>query len=129
MRRGTAELLAAEPGCWNAVEPYPAELLVDAIARTRPDVVVVDSVDFPACCRAALDGLSPHRVIVIGPEPDAAYRSWALGQGAGGWVSRDQIGDDLTAAMRAALGGLHWCSPPSPTRRAVTAGDSLPSPS
>ncbi len=51
MRRWTGELLAAEHGCWTAVEPRSGELLVDAIARTQPDVVVVDSVDFPACCR------------------------------------------------------------------------------
>jgi DNA-binding NarL/FixJ family response regulator len=67
-------------------------------------VVVVDTVDFPACCHAALNSLPPERVIVVGPEPDAAYRTAAVSLGAGGWVSRDRIGDELASAVRTALG-------------------------
>ena len=122
MRRWTDELLAAEHGCWTVVQPGRGELLVDAIARTRPELVVVDSVDFPACCRAALDALPPERVIVIGPEPDPAYRSRALAQGAGGWVCRDHVADELSAAMRAALGCLHEPCPPVPARRRASRG-------
>lgn len=104
MRRWSHELLAAEPGCWTVAQPEAGEMLVDAIARTDPDVVVVDTVDYPACCLAALDALPPGHVVVIGPEPDPAYRSAALAQGAAAWVSRDQVGDDLGAAVRTALG-------------------------
>ncbi len=104
MRRWSDELLAAEPGCWTVAEPEAGEMLVDAIARTEPDVVVVDTVDFPACCLAALDALPPGHVVVIGPEPDPAYRSAALAQGAAAWVSRDHVGDELAAAVRTALG-------------------------
>lgn len=104
MRRWSDELLAAEPGCWTVAEPEAGEMLVDAIARTEPDVVVVDTVDFPACCLAALDALPPGHVVVIGPEPDPAYRRAALAQGAAAWVSRDQVGDELAAAVRTALG-------------------------
>lgn len=104
MRRWSDELLVAEPGCWTVVQPEAGEMLVDAIARTEPDVVVVDTVDFPACCLAALDALPPGRMVVIGPEPDPAYQSAALAQGAAAWVSRDHLGDELGAAVRAALG-------------------------
>jgi DNA-binding NarL/FixJ family response regulator len=104
MRRWSDELLAAEPGCWTVAQPEAGEMLVDAIARTEPDVVVVDTVDFPACCLAALDALPPGHVVVIGPEPDPAYRSAALAQGAAAWVSRDHVGDELAAAVRTALG-------------------------
>mgnify|MGYP003135159510 CR=1 FL=1 len=94
-------------------------LRVDAIGRTRPDLVVVDDSDFPSCCQAALDRMPPERVMVVGPEPDTAYRSLALANGAGGWVCREQVGDDLSGAMRAALGCRHDPCPPgeSPARR------------
>lgn len=77
-------------------------MLADAIQRTRPALVIVDSIDFPACCQVALRTLPPECVIVVGPEPDLAYRARALALGAGGWVCRDHVGDELSAAMRAA---------------------------
>lgn len=128
MRRWTGELLAAEHGCWTVTQPGRSELLRDAIARVRPELVVVDAVDFPACCRAALRALPPQRVIVVGPEPDRAYRSQALGRGAGGWVCRDHLGEELSAAMRAALGCRHHPCPPGtpaprpPSEECVTTG-------
>lgn len=120
MRRWTIGLLAADHGYWSAVEPAAGELLADAIARTQPDLVVVDSVDFPDCCRATLDALPPDRGIVIGPEPDRAYRCRALTDGARGWVCRDEIGEELSATMRTALGCRDALCLPSPTRQVLT---------
>ncbi len=128
MRRWTGELLAADQGSWAVVQPRPGEMLVDAINRSHPDLVIVDSVDFPACCQAALRALPSERVIVIGPEPDRAYRSRALALGAGGWVCRDHVGEELIGAMHTALAcGDHPCgagSPPmrSPSDECVTSG-------
>jgi DNA-binding NarL/FixJ family response regulator len=113
MRRWTVELLETEHGCWTVAQPQAGELLVDAIDRHHPELVVVDSADFPACCRAALDALPPERVIVIGPEPDRAFRDQAMARGAAGWVCRDHIGEELSAAMRAALGCRHQPCPPA----------------
>lgn len=112
MRRWIGELLAFEHGCWTVAQPGGGEMLADAIERASPALVVVDSVDFPACCQAALRALPPERVIVVGPEPDQAYRARALGLGAGGWVCRDHVGEELSGAMRAALGCRHHpCEP------------------
>ena len=128
MRRWTGELLAHEHGCWAVVQPRAGEMVVDAIDRARPDLVIVDSVDFPACCQAALRALPSGRVIVIGPEPDRAYRSRALALGAGGWVCRDHVGEELSGAMRAALGCRHGpCAPGAslsrrPSDECVTSG-------
>ena len=113
MRRWTIELLDAEHGCWTVAQPRAGELLVDAIERNHPELVVVDSADFPACCQARLDALPPDRVVVIGPEPDRAYRDQAFARGAGGWVCRDHIGEELSAVMRAALGCQHQPCPPT----------------
>lgn len=120
LRRWTSELLEAARGCWATVDSLDGELLVDAIARTGPDVAVVDSVDFPACCQPAIDDLGPSQVVVIGPEPDAAYRRLALDRGAGGWVSQDRIADEVTQAVWTALG----CDcRPCPHRPVMTAID------
>ena len=115
MRRWTIDLLDAEHGCWTAEQPRPGEFLADAIQRTRPALIVVDSADFPACCQAALAAVPLGRVIVIGPEPDAAYRRLALSHGAGGWVCRDHVGEELSTVMRAALGCRHRPCPPGAT--------------
>ena len=113
MRRWTIELLDADHGCWTVAQPRAGELLVDAIERNHPELVVVDSADFPACCQARLDALPPDRVVVIGPEPDRAFRDQAFARGAGGWVCRDHIGEELSAVMRAALGCQHQPCPPT----------------
>lgn len=120
MRAWTDELLSAEHGCWTVVQPTPDELLVDAISRTLPDLVVVDSSDFPSCCRDALNSLPPERVIVVGPEPSSAYQSFAIENGAGGWVSRDSVADGLSRSMRGALGCSHEPCPSSPDRGATS---------
>lgn len=114
MRHWTVDLLETEHGCRTVDAPRQGELLSDAIERSQPALVIVDDADFPACCRAALDVLAPERVIVIGPEPDAAYRAHALANGAGGWVCRDHVGEELSDAMRAALGCRHAPCPPTP---------------
>ncbi len=99
----TCELLARELG-WSIREVGPGEMLVDAIGRERPDAIVVDAGDFPACCTAALEAFPRDRVIVVGPEPDERYRTVALGNGAASWVARDQLGDELVTELRAVLG-------------------------
>lgn len=104
MRRWSYELLVSERGCWTVAQAAPGEMLAAAITRSEPDVVIVDTVDFPACCQATLDTLPPGHVIVIGPEPDAAYRSAAMAQGAAGWISREDVGGELGPAVRRALG-------------------------
>lgn len=133
MRRWSNELLAGDPERWTVAEPEPDELLVDAIARTKPEVVVVDTVDFPACCLAALDALPPGHVVVIGPEPDPGYRSAALAQGAAAWVSREHVGEELVAAVHAALGSPNEAFPddttsPRPSHPSPAGASSLSSP-
>lgn len=123
MRRWTIDLLDGEHGCWLVEQPRPAELLADAIERTRPALIVVDSADFPACCQAALAAVPLGRVIVIGPEPDAAYRRLALSHGAGGWLCRDHVGEELSTVMRTALGCRHRPCPPGTTPRRDAATD------
>lgn len=56
----------------------------------------------------------PHqRIVVAGREPDSAYMQAATGDGAGGWVARDDVAERLSAEMRTALGCTHGPCPPS----------------
>lgn len=113
MRRWTEELLSTQHNCWEVAHMDEDELLVEAIARIRPDLVVVDGSEFPVCCQAARHRVPPEHVVVVGPEPDTAYRTAALANGAAGWVCRDDVADELSTAMRTALGCRHGPCPPA----------------
>lgn len=104
MRRLTCRVVERDCPGWTVEALREGELLVDAVARVQPDVLVVDTGDFPACCHATLSAFPPDRVIVVGPEPEAAYRMAALSDGAGGWVARDGIAQDVAPALRTLLG-------------------------
>lgn len=101
-------LLDREAGCWQVclLSAPPAQLPPGA-EETEPDLVIVDAGDFPRCCRDLLGDYPRQRVVVIGPEPDPAYERAARRAGAGAWLSRDRIAEELPAAMRAALGCTH----------------------
>lgn len=123
MRRFTRELLERDHGCWVATAAGLEEPLELALARSHPDLLVVDAADFPNCCRAALERFPSDRVIVVGPEPDQSYRHAALAAGAGGWLPRERVDQDLGRAMRAAL-GCHHDPCPSGARHAAPTGRS-----
>ena len=117
MRRYAAELLARECGCWASSDIAAGEMLPAAIDRFRPDLLVVDAGDFPACCQASIDAFPRDRVVVIGPEPDPSYRAAALANGAAACVTRDNLGETLVPTMRAILGCRHEHCPPAARQR------------
>ena len=100
MRRYTCAILDAEGGCSNVVELERGTTPADALARWSPDLVVIDTGEFPECGSRALPGFPADRVIVVGPEPEGDYRAAALAHGAGAWISRDRLGDDLPPEVR-----------------------------
>ena len=112
MLRFTRELLEREFGCWVATEIQTGDVLARTLDRITPDLMIIDAAAFPSCCRAALSHIAPDRVIVIGPEPDPSYRAAALANGAGGWLARDRVGEELAREMRQVLGCVHDPCPP-----------------
>lgn len=112
MRRMILELLEREHGCWQ-----PCLLdgdLPTAMRDLTPDLVIIDGAAFPQCCSGQSDDFPPERIVVVGPEPDPAYRILALSDRAGGWVARDDVAEELSAEMRTALGCIHKpCPPPN----------------
>ena len=112
LRKQITELLDRDGGCWEICAlPTAAEMPAEIDEYTRPDLVIVDAADFPRCCRDTLGAYPRERVVVIGPEPDPAYERAARIAGAGAWLSRERIGEELRAAMRAVLGCTHGPTP------------------
>ena len=107
MRRFTRQLLERCYHCWVATIIDSGQPLDQMLGTTQADLVVIDAADFAGCCRRALDRAVPARIVVIGPESDASYRSAALAAGAAAWIPRERVGEDLGPAMRQALGCLH----------------------
>ncbi len=100
VQRFVCEILARDCGC-TALIPHEGEMLADALERYRPDLLVVDTGDFPACCRDALRRFPRDRVVVVGPEPSSDYYRSAIDLGAGAWISRDSLADRLSTTIRA----------------------------
>jgi DNA-binding NarL/FixJ family response regulator len=111
MRRFTRELLARECRCWTPVEVRGGGSLRNELAAHAPDLLVIDAADFPSCCPASSSGFPPGRVVVLGPEPDRSYRQVAQARGAGAWVPRERVGEDLVRKMRRVLGCAHGPCP------------------
>ena len=87
---------------------------VQELVRQKPDVIVVDACDFRAYCTEAFADFPRARMIVIGPEPDTSYGAVALENGAGAWLPRERVSDDLGRELRRLLGCVH---DPCPQRR------------
>lgn len=107
MRRLIADLLAADHRCWSVHVAAGADGLPAALTAGPPDLVVVDAADFARCCRDSLGAVPAARMVVIAPEPDGAYRTAARRQGAGGWLSRDAVAEEIAPQLRRALGCRH----------------------
>jgi hypothetical protein len=84
--------------------------LRDRLAAFTPDLLVIDAPTSPPAARTRphpSSGFPPGRVVVVGPEPDRSYRQAARAHGAGAWVPRERVGEDLGREMRRVLGCTH----------------------
>jgi hypothetical protein len=80
VRKLIGELLDRDGGCWQICPLHAAaEMPAQVGAGTRPALVIVDAADANAALRA----------------------------GAGAWLCRERIGEELGAAMRTLLGCTH----------------------
>ncbi len=121
MRRFTRELLERECRCWTPVEARAGSSPRIELAALTPDLLVIDAADFVVCCPDPSCGFPPGRVVVVGPEPDPSYRQAARAHGAGAWVPRERVGEDLGREMRRLLGCIHDpCPAGEPTTRPAT---------
>jgi DNA-binding NarL/FixJ family response regulator len=106
------KLLRAEFEVIASVEDGNA--LVEAAARLSPDVIITD------IAMPGLDGIAaaelirrhdPNaRVVFVTVHAESMLVEAGLAAGALGYVLKDSAGDELVAAIRAALGGLQYVS-------------------
>ena len=102
MRALIVDLLARDSGHWM-VSTIDSVAELDRQTPNNPDLLVVDTADFDSCCRQLPVHFPIHHVVVIGPEPDLAYRQAALSRGAGAWLSRECVAGELHDCLCSAL--------------------------
>lgn len=88
--------------------------LVDAAERLSPDVIVTDVVMPGIDGIAAVVLIRRHdpnaRIVFVTVHAEPTFVEAGLEAGALGYVLKDSAGDDLIAAVRAALGGTRYVS-------------------
>jgi DNA-binding NarL/FixJ family response regulator len=115
MRRGICDLLEAQPGWEVVAQAANGREAVDAVARTRPDVLVID------LAMPELNGLTAAReilrsfprveiVLLTMHNTDQTIRE-VLGCGARGYVLKSDAEQDLVAAVRAVAQGKPFFTP------------------
>ena len=84
--------------------------VLEAAARLRPDVVVVDlhlpGLNGLEICRALNDYVPPIRVVMLTAADDDQIRAMALAAGAVAYVLKIQITNDLLPAIERACRGI-----------------------
>jgi DNA-binding NarL/FixJ family response regulator len=103
LRQLIVELLDRDEARWRPRAAADQPDLAEAIREEAPDLVILDAAYFARFCDS-VPTFPPHRVIIIGPEPDAAYERAARRRGAGAWLCRDRVGEDLSSCMCRVLG-------------------------
>jgi len=88
--------------------------LVDATERLSPDAIVAD-IDMPGVDGIEATTLIRHRdpdarIVLVTVHGESMLVEAGLAAGALGYVLKDTAGDELVAAVRAALGGHQYVS-------------------
>jgi DNA-binding NarL/FixJ family response regulator len=115
VRNGLARILGPEDGFEVVAECADGDEVEEAVARTRPDVVLMDlrmrRVDGIAATRtlAALEQPPPVLVVTTFDEDELLWG--AIQAGAAGFVLKDSPAAGLIAAARAVAGGGAWFDP------------------
>ncbi len=121
VRTGFRLILDAEPDIEVLAEAGDGREAVEAVARTRPDVVLMDIqipvLDGLAATRQIVDAGDTRVVILTTFERDD-YITEAVRAGASGFLVKNAPPEDLLAAVRVVAGGDALLSP-SVTRRVL----------
>ena len=109
VRSGIRSMLAGEPDLAVIGEAASGQEAVDLCRRLRPDLALIDirmpGMDGLAAARAIKAELPRTGVVMVTmqEDPDALFE--AVKAGAAGYVLKGATPDELTAAIRAVLGG------------------------
>jgi two-component system response regulator NreC len=124
VRRGLRTVLETEPGFSVVGEAADGLEALEMVERLQPDVVIVDimlpSLNGLELIRRVRQGTSHTRMVVLSMHANEAYVLEALRNGASGYVLKDASGADVVHAVRTALAGGRYLSPPL-SERAIEA--------
>ena len=114
VRQGLRQLLSKEWDIQVVAEATDGRDALEAVSRERPDVVVMD-VEMPdmsgieATNRICRSGYKA-RMVMLSVYSDSALVNKALENGAGGYVLKQSVSDELVEAIRAVYGGERFTS-------------------
>ena len=122
VRAGLRLILAAAPDLSVVAEARDGAEAITAVARHRPDVVLMDirmpEVDGLAATRVIMAGAEPPKVVILTTFDLDRYVHAALVAGAVGFLLKDTPPRDLAAAVRTVAAG-HATLAPTVTRRLI----------
>jgi len=115
VRAGLHMLLDSEQGFEVVGESGDVPSTIEAVAESRPDVLILDLHMGEATSLHALPELraacADTRVVVLTMQSDAAFVREALQAGATGYVVKDAADGELVQAVHMAVNGGTWVSP------------------
>jgi DNA-binding NarL/FixJ family response regulator len=114
-RAGLRRILEPQDGITVIGECEDGDQVVAAVARQRPDVVVMDvrmrRVDGAEATRRLMERPAAPPVLVLTTFDDDETVAAALGAGAAGFVLKDAPGEDIVRAVTAVAEGGSWLDP------------------
>jgi DNA-binding NarL/FixJ family response regulator len=124
VRRGIRAVLEVEPDLPVVGEAADGREVAPLVERLRPDVLIVD-VMLPGrggleVTREVRERFPQTRVVVLSMYANESFVEEALRHGASGYVVKEAGATDLVQAIRAAVTGRRYLSPPL-SERAIEA--------
>lgn len=115
VRAGVRRILEAQPGVEVVGEVADGAAALEALARTRVDVLVLDltmpGLDGFAVLRRARTLAPALKVLVLSMHAEAEFVARAVREGADGYLLKDSAVHDLVAAIQAVREGRAYHSP------------------
>jgi DNA-binding NarL/FixJ family response regulator len=115
IREGLRRILDLDDGLTVVGECEDGDEVLDAVARARPDVVVMDvrmrRLDGAEATARLRERDAGPPVLILTTFDDDDTVAAALGAGAAGFVLKDAPGEEILRAVRCVAGGESWLDP------------------